>query len=326
MEEMTVSEISSHFGISTRMLRYYEQAGLIKNFRRDGYAYRMYDETAAINLRQIMILRKLRIPLKQIKSILQKPEAVTAIEVFRQNISELEDEINELSAIKNILCRFVIELQKTSDVQFYRFALQDAELLRSIESLSCVSINFKEDQRMEPMKKSEKNVSKLKDVRIVYLPPACVAAAHYIGDDPEGHAYEMMGEFLQRTKLFDSKPDLRNYGFNHPNPRDETDYHGYEIWVTIPEDLEVTPPLVKKHFAGGLYASHMIPMGNFNEWEWLFEWVEKSDKYKFAGDLQDQDHMCGLLEEHLNYVSHIREQCMQPEDMQLDLLMPIEEI
>lgn len=33
-------------GISTRMLRYYEQIGLIKSFRREGYAYRVYDEEA----------------------------------------------------------------------------------------------------------------------------------------------------------------------------------------------------------------------------------------------------------------------------------------
>jgi hypothetical protein len=32
----------------------------------------------------------------------------------------------------------------------------------------------------------------------------------------------------------------------------------------------------------------MIVMGNFNEWELLLDWVDKNEKYEFAGDMQDQ--------------------------------------
>lgn len=67
------------------------------------------------------------------------------------------------------------------------------------------------------------------------------------------------------------------------------------MWVTIPDDMEVPANLVKKRFEGGLYAAHMIPMGNFNEWEWLLNWVNENEKYEFAGDMKDQEHMCGLL-------------------------------
>ncbi len=89
MEAMTISQVSRSFGISTRMLRYYKQAGLIGSFRRRDYAYRMYNEAALNRLRQIIILRKLRIPLKQIKAILLNPDAVTATEIFRQNIQRI---------------------------------------------------------------------------------------------------------------------------------------------------------------------------------------------------------------------------------------------
>lgn len=288
MEAMTISQVSKGFGISTRMLRYYEQVGLIESFRRDNYAYRMYNETALSRLRQTLILRKLRISLKQIKAILQKPDAVTAIEVFRQNINELEDEIAALSAIKNILHRFIDELQKTVNIQIPRLLTQDDTILAAIESLSLTSINFKEDKTMDELKKAEKGLSKISDVRIVYLPPATIAAAHHIGEDPEHRAYAMIDQFVQDTGLCKINPNLRHYGFNHPNPVDETGYHGYETWVTIPDDMEVSIPLSKKYFAGGL-------------------------------------HMCGLLEEHLNYVSHAHLGNTEPEDLQLDLLMPIRE-
>ncbi len=325
MEAMTISQVSQNFGISTRMLRYYEQAGLIESFRREDYTYRMYNNVALSRLRQILILRKLRIPVKQIKLVLQKPDAVVAIEVFRQNISELDDEITALSTIKSILSRLVEELQKTTDIQIHSLTTHDRTILAAIESLSLTSINFKEDKTMDKLEKAEASASKLRDVRIVYLPPATIAAAHYIGDDPEDHVSEMIDRFVRETGLCKTKPDIRHYGFNHPNPVDETGFHGYEMWVTIPETMDVLPPLVKKHFAGGLYAAHMIAFGNFDDWNLLLEWAMKNDKYEFSGDFKDQEHMCGLLEEHLNYLNHVHLDNAQPEDMQLDLLMPVRE-
>ena len=325
METMTIGNVSKNFGISTRMLRYYEQVGLIESFRQDGYAYRMFSDTDLARLRQIQILRKLRISLKQIKTILQKPNAITAIEVFRQNISELDDEIAALSTIRNILRRFILELQKTTDIQIPLLLTQDDAILAAIESLSLTSINFREDRTMDDLKQAEMKLSKLSDVRIIFLPPATVAAAHHIGDNPEHCANAMLDRFVRETHLCKTYPSLRHYGFNHPNPTDETGYHGYETWVTIPDDMEVPPPLHKKSFCGGLYAAHMIAMGNFNEWEGLFDWVNRSEKYEFTGDMRDQEHMCGLLEEHLNYVSHVHLENTEPEDMQLDLLMPVRE-
>lgn len=174
---------------------------------------------------------------------------------------------------------------------------------------------------MEEVKQCDTAV--LHDVRIIYLPPCYVAAAHHIGDEPEQAVNQLIDHFVIEHDLIRLKPDLRHFGFNHPNPIDETGYHGYEMWVTIPEDLQVEAPLTKKYFPGGLYAAHMIPMGNFQEWDWLFAWVKNSDKYCFAGDLADQQHMCGLLEEHLNYLQHVRLENSEPDDLQLDLLMPV---
>ena len=47
MENMlTVTDVSRRLGLSTRMLRYYEEQGLIESGRLEGYAYRVYDEEA----------------------------------------------------------------------------------------------------------------------------------------------------------------------------------------------------------------------------------------------------------------------------------------
>ncbi len=325
MDSMTISQVSREIGISTRMLRYYEQVGLIASSRREGYAYRIYDDAAVARLRQILLLRKLRIPVRQIKIILQNPNAPAAIRVFQQSIRDLDEEITALSTIQAILRRLVEGLSPAAALPLSRVLSQDETLLASIEALGLISINFKEEQMMGKLKKADESLSKLRDVRIVYLPPATVAAAHYVGDDPENHVNGCIDQFVRQTRLYETKPDLRHYGFNHPNPVDATGCHGYEAWVTIPAELEVPPPLVKKHFAGGLYAAHAIAFGNFNEWDALFDWVRGSEAYVFAGDIGDQAHMCGMLEERLNYISHLRQPAPRLETMQLDLLIPIKE-
>lgn len=323
MEMMTISQVSKSLGISTRMLRYYEQAGMIQSLRREGYAYRIYDETAVSRIKQILLLRKLRIPVRQIKLILENPDAVTTVEIFRQNMSELDEEITALSTIREILGHFVEELSKTTALPLHSIIPQDDTILASIESLGLVSINFKEEQTMDKLKKADENLSRISDVRIIYLPPAAIAAAHHIGDDPEMHANMLIDNFVSEQKLHRIKPDLRRFGFNHPNPTDASGFHGYEAWVTVPEAAEVPAPLVKKQFAGGLYAAHMIAFGNFNEWDAFLDWIMKNERYEFAGDLQDQEHMCGLLEEHLNYVTHMEQCNTNLEELQLDLLMPV---
>lgn len=323
MEEMTVSQVSRSLGISTRMLRYYEKEGLISSFRREGYAYRLYDKNAVSRIEQILLLRKLRIPVRQIKIILNNTNAVAAVEIFRQNMDELDEEITALSTIRDILNHFVEELSKTTELPLKSIMPQDDTLLATIESLNLISINFKEEQSMSKLKKADERLSQVNDVRIIYLPPVTVAASHYIGEEPELNANTLLDNFVKESALGEIKPDLRRYGFNHPNPVDETGFHGYEAWVTIPDDMEVPAPLEKKQFCGGLYAAHMITFGNFNEWDPFLEWAMNNERYEFAGDLQDQEHMCGLLEEHLNFFNHIGQSEQDLEQLQLDLLMPV---
>jgi hypothetical protein len=176
------------------------------------------------------------------------------------------------------------------------------------------------------LNKASEKLNKLtdKDVRIIYLPPATVAASHYIGDDPESYVIAEMNKFVQESKLLDIKPDLRHYGFNNPNPYsiDGTFKHGYEVWVTIPDDMKVPEPLIKKKFAGGLYAAHMIPMGAFEEWEWLTDWANNHEKYEPVWGKPDS--MGGCLEEFLNYRNTVLKS-IDINNTQLDLLLPIKE-
>ncbi len=328
----TITQVSQALGLSTRMLRYYEELGLVQSRRREGYAYRLYDQEALARLRQIVLLRKLRLSLGDIRLILEDPSAQAAIGVFQRKIAGVDAEREALDTIRAILSELLAALKNQYWLPAERVLLDDAQLagltglagLAVETSLPSQPIKKKKEQKtMEDLNRAEENAAKLKDVRIVHLPAATVAAAHYIGPEPENHTGKMIADFVREKKLWETGASLRQYGFNHPNPPPEGGEYGYEFWVTIPDDMEVPAPLEKKRFPGGTYAAHCIQMGNFHEWQWLFGWAYESEEYEINGSGTPED-MYGCLEEHLNFYDHIQETAEgEPEITQLDLLIPV---
>lgn len=324
----TGTAISKSMGISNRMLRYYEQIGLIESQRIDGYAYRVYDECMVHRLQQIIILRKLRIPVKQINSILMNDNGASIMNVFQCNISALDEEITALSTIRSLLKKLVSELEEKVNIQIKLDWLESSSALASMQVLDLPKNTLQEGTSMNELSKANERLNHLedKDVRIVYLPPATVAAVRCVGDAPEERTGKLLFEFIKEHKLPAIKPDFRHYGFNAPDgePPHSGDDHGYERWVTIPEDMDLSNGFVKKHFPGGLYCAHMIPMGAFEEWQLLFDWANRHEKYEIVWG--DSECMNGCLEEHLDVMHH---HLWSGEELdrrlQLDLLIPIRE-
>jgi len=321
MQMQTVSAVSKSLGISSRMLRYYEQIGLIESQRVEDYAYRVYDENALRRLRQIIILRKLRVPVKQITKIFDNNDATHVIEVFEGNIAELDEQITALATVKSILADLVRELREKADLQLD--CLSDSSVFAIVDSISFSQNKLKEETSMSNLNQASEVLAK-PNVRIIQVPPATVASYHFIGENPEEAVGAVIAKFAKDTNLYEIKPDSKLYGFNHPNPAEGVAHHGYEDWLTIPCDMEVPAPLVKKRFPGGLYAVHTIKFPDFHEWAILHKWVENSDKYDANYAPQGSEIMSGCLEDHLNwvYANHLD----WPEnfiDGQMDLLLPV---
>ncbi|MDE6724053.1 MAG: effector binding domain-containing protein [Ruminiclostridium sp.] len=328
MNDMTVSEVSRDFGVSTRMLRYYEQEGLISSKRRDDYAYRIYDETAVRRLRQILLLRKLRIPLKQIAVILNSADRSETVSILIDKIKELEEEISSLKIIRDILSEIVVKGEGVID------KLLDDKLSVIVRAIPSSNNNLEENtvmsenqtNKLEQLEKANQTVDEISsDIRIIRLPPFTVASNHYIGRDPEDVVDKPVDKFIRESGLYNIKPDARYFGFNHPNPGIlEEGIHGYEVWVTIPDDMEVPEPLTKKKFPGGLYAVMTIRFPEFQRWGDLARWAETYGIYEPDYSPLGLEIMGGCLEEHLNwvYASHLG----WPDDGitgQLDLMLPI---
>lgn len=320
MDYMTIGEVSSMFQISARMLRYYEKVGLIESTRKEDYAYRIYDADTIRKVQQIIILRKLQIPLKQIRCMMNgnKEEAIHILETRIHDMNQSEVSIQTM---KKGLERLLELLYEDNSEKNYMDCVQEHTIVELIAFLPLEKHHFKEESKMNHAKEM---VEKESCIRIVLLPPCTVASYQFIGDEPEEATGAVMDKFIRTSKLYERKPDARMFGFNNPDPEPGKEYHGYENWVTIPDDMELPTPLVKKQFPGGLYAAYTINFPDFHEWNFLTEWVENHKIYQPNYHDKSMKDQGGCMEEYLNwvYASHIG-WTENGIDGKVDLLLPI---
>ena len=326
MKPQTIGSVSKAFGISARTLRYYEQIGLIEPVKHRHSAYRVYDEAAVSRLRHIIVLRKLRIPLRRIAEIFQSRDATVAIAAFEQSIAGIDDEIAALSTIRDITKTFMRHLRRDDE---YFSLPDDQDLLEVVNALTTAKLTFKEANTMDDLNRASAKLNRLTDVRIVHLPPMTVAAASATGENCEEKTGDMLRRFALENDLFSIKPDVRFFGFDCSEGKAGMGENSlkYQSWISIPDDMDVPAPLVRRAFSGGLYAAHMIVMGAFSQWALLGDWVRDNPDY--APDFTDprvsprENGIDGCLEEQLNYFGNAQNPDFAAGDTQFDLLFPI---
>ncbi len=144
------------------------------------------------------------------------------------------------------------------------------------------------------------------------LEPVRVAYCRYYGAAPETGAWDGLSAWLRQSGLGVERDRLRFFGFNNPNPAPGRIEYGYEIWVTIPETLNVTDQAVKwKRFDGGLYAVTGTKCGGEGlpaVWKRMMAWL-KDSKYTLGRHQ--------WLEEHLGFDEQFRH------NGSIDLYLPI---
>lgn len=100
----TVKEISNLTGISVRTLHYYDEIGLLKPASVSKAGYRLYDEKSLETLQQILFLRELDLPLKQIRFIVENPDT--------DNIQLLKGQKKMLELKKERLERIIASIEE----------------------------------------------------------------------------------------------------------------------------------------------------------------------------------------------------------------------
>ena len=70
----TIKQLADMASVTTRTLRYYDQIGLLVPASTGGNGYRYYDRESLLRLQQILFLRELDVPLKEIRGLLSQPD------------------------------------------------------------------------------------------------------------------------------------------------------------------------------------------------------------------------------------------------------------
>ena len=119
-------------------------------------------------------------------------------------------------------------------------------------------------------------------VRIVNLPSMRVVCINGFGPSPEGQAYDKVRDWLKASSMWEDGKPRRFFGYNNPDPSPGSPNYGYDVWVTVDENVRQPEGGQIIDFPGGLYAVAHVEAGPkgegiFETWKALAAWVENSE-------------------------------------------------
>ncbi|MNB79056.1 Nodulation protein NolA [compost metagenome] len=238
MDLVKITEVTEKFGISSRTLRYYEQVGLLQSERPAFEKYRFYDSENINRLKQILVLRKMQIPIKDILRIYESQDMAILVQSFVKRIEEIEDEINALSQLKTYVSDFLNAMTAHGITQISALPL----LYDKVET-DLLSIE-KRDLSLETLNTLSDRLAKPLDMDIVALPP--MLAATSMRSDNGISDIDGFWDWLSANQI----------PFGMPGSRTLFEYqHGDDvIFMNRLDNLVENCPFVCREFSGGLFA------------------------------------------------------------------------
>ncbi len=236
MSLIKITDLCIQLGLSSRTLRYYEEAGLITSIRPQFEKYRYYDEQNVQRLRQIMILRKMQIPIKDIVRIYDSREMLDITEVFVKRISEIDKKVMALSELKRIINDFLNSMVEKGIRNISALPLLYEEMDKQLA--------VRESIGMEDLSNISENIVRPLDISIAELPRMRVLSS-YLKAEPQNSDTEAFLHYIQMNGI-------------------RRDYHGsFEYWENehdvmiskIADDFVNDSCFADFYFDGGLFAA-----------------------------------------------------------------------
>jgi len=280
MELIRINEVVDSYGVSSRTLRYYEQVGLLWSNHPDNKAQRYYDAQALERLKQIIVLRKLQIPVKDIQKIFDSEDTAALIQAFVDKLESLDAEITALSKLRILVDEFLHKM-----------------LMKGIKKISAITLLYEETEKrlattalsepltLEKLSEVSREALKLDDVRLIRLPQMRVLTSRH----KTGELEELDGDKMQNlfaTHGFIPTPGLRDC-LMRKEPSDD-----WVMLIKIPDDYKNETIYQDEILPGGLYAVASSFFESLDEtFELLRSWANGSD------DFEPDDSRKEMLEE-----------------------------
>ena len=302
-----IGDVANMTGLSHRTLRFWEESGILKSVRMEN-GYRFYDPGNMARIAQIDFLRKINVPIADIKRIMQSQRLSVLVEVLSLQLSKIESQMDDLGHLKTVILSLIQSSdQKVSIDEF----LENVESVSDNHSLS-ISLSEKEKNTM-------KDNQDFSEVRLIRLPKMTFACARAMSKSPEDDCWKIINEFIVKNDLL-NQPGFRHFGFNDPDPQAGKQEYGYQMWIAIGKDTMVEEPMWKIEFDGGLYAGLVTTMDVIGDrWKKLWQWAINNVDYEVDWNVSSH-RIC--LEECMDYIT-FNDLTVPFEKKQLDLLTPI---
>ena len=136
---MKINEVEAQVGITKKNIRFYEEQGLLSPRRNSENGYRDYGEAEVAVLRQIKLMRKLGVPLEEIRKM---QAGGTVADGMRRHLVTLERERKSLEQSIQ-LCQSLKDREERLD------ALDAAGLLEEMEKLEQTGTTFQDKQKQD---------------------------------------------------------------------------------------------------------------------------------------------------------------------------------
>ncbi|AIQ36279.1 transcriptional regulator [Paenibacillus sp. FSL R5-0345] len=125
-QHITIGELSKLMNVSVHQIRYFEEKEILFPAYTDSNQYRMYGINEIYQLAQILLLRKLDIPVSTINKSMNNFSTTDYHQLLKQSQSKINSEINQLMLLQQFLQKILNEYEQ-SDILEDKYSIKQLD-------------------------------------------------------------------------------------------------------------------------------------------------------------------------------------------------------